>query len=614
MGLTPDSFIPNDSVTSADNRPAPGPASIPDLPAERLADSVASEEVEETFSMEDVIASEGLDEYGQFSMPEDGEVLRGYVVKVTEKEVLVDIGAKSEGAVPIAQLPTVDGKVTVKPGDTLEVVVERGQLTPEGYVMLSHHKASNNKAWDALDEALKNNEVLTGKVTGRTKGGLMVDVGVEAFMPGSQVDVRPVYNVEAFIGQEIPVRVVKLNRRRGNAVVSRKLAIEEDVNAKKAALLDQIQENGDVRGTVKNLTEYGAFIDLGGIDGLLHVSDMSHGRVARPNEVVQVGQELTLRVLKFDRDKERISLGLKQMLPDPWATVIERYQPGRRVIGRVVSVTDYGSFVELEAGVEGLIHISEMTWSRRMKHPSKVVKPGDPVESVVLEVKSRDRRISLGIKQLEDDPWTTVAARYAIGSVVEGRVRKLSDFGAFIEIEEGIDGLVHVSDLSWTKHIKHPSELLKKGQIVQAVILQIDAPTRRLSLGMKQLQPDAWESFFQSQKVGDLVKGRVCRASTFGIFVEVAPGVEALCHNSEVPGYQRGQESKAPALPVNEEFVFKVIRLNAGDKKIGLSLKAVAEDEENNRLADYQKQAAAATSTIEEVLRKEEPSAAANDE
>ena len=614
MGLTPDSFIPNDSVTSADNRPAPGPASVPDLPAERLADSVASEEVEETFSMEDVIASEGLDEYGQFSMPEDGEVLRGYVVKVTEKEVLVDIGAKSEGAVPIAQLPTVDGKVTVKPGDTLEVVVERGQLTPEGYVMLSHHKASNNKAWDALDEALKNNEVLTGKVTGRTKGGLMVDVGVEAFMPGSQVDVRPVYNVEAFIGQEIPVRVVKLNRRRGNAVVSRKLAIEEDVNAKKAALLDQIQENGDVRGTVKNLTEYGAFIDLGGIDGLLHVSDMSHGRVARPNEVVQVGQELTLRVLKFDRDKERISLGLKQMLPDPWATVIERYQPGRRVIGRVVSVTDYGSFVELEAGVEGLIHISEMTWSRRMKHPSKVVKPGDPVESVVLEVKSRDRRISLGIKQLEDDPWTTVAARYAIGSVVEGRVRKLSDFGAFIEIEEGIDGLVHVSDLSWTKHIKHPSELLKKGQIVQAVILQIDAPTRRLSLGMKQLQPDAWESFFQSHQVGDLVKGRVCRASTFGIFVEVAPGVEALCHNSEVPGYQRGQESKAPALPVNEEFVFKVIRLNAGDKKIGLSLKAVAEDEENNRLADYQKQAAAATSTIEEVLRKEEPSAAANDE
>lgn len=613
MGTTPDSFTPHDPDSGADNRPAPGPAPTPEHPAESSAEAPAAEG-EETFSMDDVLASEGLDEYGQYSMSGNGEVVRGYVVKVTDKEVLVDIGAKSEGSLPISQLPTVDGKVTVQPGDTLEVVVERGQLTPEGYVVLSHHKASNNKAWDDLDEALKNNTILTGKVTGRTKGGLMVDVGVEAFMPGSQVDVRPVYNVEGFIGQEIPVRVVKLNRRRGNVVVSRKLAIEEDVNARKAALLDGIQEGGDARGTVKNLTEYGAFIDLGGIDGLLHVSDMSHGRVTHPSEVVQVGQELTLRVLKFDRGKERISLGLKQMLPDPWATVIERYQPGTRVVGRVVSVTDYGSFVELESGVEGLIHISEMTWSRRMKHPSKVVKPGDQVESVVLEVKSRDRRISLGIKQLEDDPWTTVASRYAIGSVVEGRVRKLSDFGAFIEIEEGIDGLVHVSDLSWTKHIKHPSELLKKGQVVQAVILQIDAPTRRLSLGMKQLQPDAWESFFQSHKVGDLVKGRVCRASAFGIFVEVAPGVEALCHNSEVPGYQRGQESKTPALPIKEEFTFKVIRLNAADKKIGLSLKAVAEDEERNRLADYQKQAAAATSTIEEALRNDEPSVAANDE
>ncbi len=614
MGLNPDSLTPNDPVSGAENRPAPGPAADPELPGQPSVDPEVAEEEEETFSMDDVLASEGLDEYGQYAMPEDGEVLQGYVVKVTDKEVLVDIGAKSEGAVPISQLPTVDGKITVKPGDTLEVVVERGQLTPEGYVMLSHHKASNNKAWDALDEALKNNAIITGKVTGRTKGGLMVDVGVEAFMPGSQVDVRPVYNVEGFIGQEIPVRVVKLNRRRGNVVVSRKMAIEEDVNAKKTVLLDQVHEGGDVRGTVKNLTEYGAFIDLGGIDGLLHVSDMSHGRVTHPSEVVQVGLELTLRVLKFDRDKERISLGLKQMLPDPWETVLERYQPGTRVIGRVVSVTDYGSFVELEAGVEGLIHISEMTWSRRMKHPSKVVKPGDQVESVVLEVKSRDRRISLGIKQLEADPWTTVAARYAIGSVVEGRVRKLSDFGAFIEIEEGIDGLVHVSDLSWTKHIKHPSELLKKGQIVQAVILQIDAPTRRLSLGMKQLQPDAWESFFQTHQVGDLVKGRVCRASTFGMFVEVAPGVEALCHNSEVPGFQRGQEAKGPALPVNEEYMFKVIRLNVGEKKIGLSLKAVAEDEEKNRLADYQKQAAAATSTIEEALRKDEAAPAADGE
>ena len=607
MAFNPDSLIPNEPVPGSETRPGPGPAVAAELPG--LPPSTSEEEMEETFSMDDVIANESLDDYGDFTIPTGGEVLQGYVVKVTANEVLVDIGAKSEGAVPIAQIPTVDGKVTVKPGDTLEVTVERGQFTPEGYVVLSHHKASNSKAWDALEAALNANQVITGKVTGRTKGGLMVDVGVEAFMPGSQVDVRPVYNVEAFVGQDIPVRVVKLNRRRGNVVVSRKMAIEEDVNAKKTVLLDQVHEGGDIRGIVKNLTEYGAFIDLGGIDGLLHVSDMSHGRVTHPSEVVQVGQELSLRVLKFDRDKERISLGLKQMLPDPWETVVARYQPGKKVLGRVVSVTDYGSFVELEAGVEGLIHISEMTWSRRMRHPSKVVKPGDPVESVVLEVKSRERRISLGIKQLEADPWTTVAERYAIGSVVEGRVRKLSEFGAFIEIEEGIDGLVHVSDLSWTKHVKHPSDLLKKGQIVQAVILQIDAPTRRLSLGMKQLQPDAWESFFQTHQVGDLVKGKVCRASTFGMFVEVAPGVEALCHNSEVPGFQRGQDGKTPALPVNEEFSFKIIRLNVAEKKIGLSLKAAAEDEEKSRLADYQKQAAAATTTIEEALRSNEPDA-----
>jgi small subunit ribosomal protein S1 len=317
---------------------------------------------------------------------------------------------------------------------------------------------------------------VSGHITGRTKGGLMVDVGVEAFMPGSQVDVRPVYNLDSLVGQHIPVRILKLNRRRGNVVVSRKAALETEVTDRKSALLESVAEGSIVQGIVKNLTDYGAFIDLGGIDGLLHVSDMSYGRVTHPSELVQVGQELSLRVMKFDKDKERISLGLKQMAPDPWESVHDRYQIGMKVIGRVVSITDYGSFVELEPGVEGLIHISEMTWSRRMKHPSKVVKVGDTVESVILDIKPRDRRVSLGIKQLEDDPWTTVESRYAIGSVVEGRVRKLSEFGAFIEIEEGIDGLVHVSDLSWTKHIKHPSEVLKKGQVVQAVILNIDAP------------------------------------------------------------------------------------------------------------------------------------------
>jgi small subunit ribosomal protein S1 len=349
------------------------------------------------------------------------------------------------------------------------------------------------------------------------------------------------------------------------------------------------------------LTDYGAFVDLGGVDGLLHVSDMSWGRVGHPSEVVHPGDEITVKVLKFDREKERISLGLKQVLPDPWENVAERYPVNSRVVGRVVSITDYGAFVELEPGVEGLIHVSEMTWSRRMKHPSKVVKVGDEVEAVVLAVQPRERRISLGLKQLEPDPWTTVESRYSVGSVVEGRVRKLVDFGAFVEIEEGIDGLVHVSDLSWTKRVKHPSEVLKKGQMVQAVILHIDAAHRRLSLGVKQLQPDAWETFFRSHQVGDIVRGRVCRAAAFGVFVEVAPGVEGLCHNSEIPGAPERNRDESP-LPIGEEMEFKIIKLNEAEKRIGLSLKAVAEDEERSRLEDYQRQAAAATMTIEEVI------------
>ena len=356
-----------------------------------------------------------------------------------------------------------------------------------------------------------------------------------------------------------------------------------------------------VTGIVKNLTEYGAFVDLGGIDGLLHVTDMSYGRVAHPNEVVHVGDEITVKVLKFDREKERVSLGIKQLEPDPWEAVADRYPVNGRIIGRVVNVTDYGAFVELEPGVEGLIHITEMTWSRRMKHPSKVVKPGDQVEAVVLEVHTRERRISLGLKQLEPNPWTTIDMRYSVGSVVEGRVRNMTDFGAFVEIEEGIDGLVHVSDLSWTKRVKHPSEVLKKGQLVQAVILNIDAKSHRLSLGIKQLQPDAWETFFQSHQVGDIVHGRVCRLAGFGAFVELAEGVEGLCHFSEVPGFM-GRRSEEPPIGVGLDADFKIIKMSEPEKKIGLSLKAVADDEEKTRLEDYQRQAAAATTTIEEVM------------
>jgi small subunit ribosomal protein S1 len=541
-----------------------------------------------------------IDDYSHFAPPAEGEVLQGTVLSVTDKDVIVDFGYKSEGLVPKEQFALPDGSFQVRRGDTIDVMVDRQGIQPEGYILLSHTRASRLRAWDNLEKAHHDGLILSGRVLGRVKGGLSVDVGVTAFMPGSQIDLRPIHNLDTWVGKDIPVKIVKLNRRRGNVVVSRKTAIEDDLNARKSAALADMGEGSVVTGTVKNLTEYGAFIDLGGIDGLLHVSDMSHGRVTHPNEVVNVGDEITVKVLKFDKDKERISLGLKQLIPDPWESVIERYPMGAKVIGRVVSVTDYGAFVELEAGVEGLIHISEMTWSRRMKHPSKVVHVGDQVEAIVLEVKPKDRRVSLGIKQLEADPWTTVADRYAIGSVVEGRVRKLTDFGAFIEIEEGIDGLVHISDLSWTKRVKHPSEVLKKGQLVQAVILQIDAANRRLSLGVKQLQPDAWESFFRSHQVGDTVRGRVCRAAAFGVFVELAPGVEALCHRSEIPeGSGGGADSP---LPIGEEFDFKIIRMVESEKKIGLSLRAVADDEEKDRLNDYRRQAAAATMTIEEVM------------
>ncbi len=543
-----------------------------------------------------------LDDYSHFAPPAADEVLQGTVLSVTAKDVIIDFGYKSEGIVPIEQFRNPDGNVTVQRGDPVDVMIDHGGEQQEGYVLLSHTRAARLRIWENLEKAYQEQLVVSGRVLGRVKGGLAVDVGIKAFMPGSQADPRPVHNLDSLVGQDIPVKIIKLNRRRGNVVVSRKTAVEEEINVRKSATLEHLVEGSVVTGVVKNLTEYGAFIDLGGIDGLLHVTDISYGRVTHPSELLHVSDQVTVKILKFDRAKERVSLGMKQLEPDPWETVAQRYPLNGRVIGRVVNVTDYGAFVELEAGVEGLIHISEMTWSRRMKHPSKVVKPGDQVEAVVLEVHSRDRRISLGLKQLEPNPWSTIDTRYSVGSVVEGRVRNMTDFGAFIEIEEGIDGLVHVSDLSWTKRVKHPSEVLKKGQVVQAVILNIDSSSHRLSLGIKQLQPDAWETFFQNHQVGDTVHGRICRLASFGPFVELAEGVEGLCHFSEIPGYAGRRGHEEPPVSLNQEFDFKIVKMSEAEKKIGLSLRAVTDDEEKNRLEDYQRQAAAATTTIEEVM------------
>src|ERR1041385_2862173 len=397
-----------------------------------------------------------LEDYSHFAPPAADEVLQGTILGITQKDVIIDFGYKSEGIVPLEQFLSPSGEITVKRGDTVDVMIDHSGEPVEGYVLLSHTRAARLRIWDHLEKAHNEQLVLSGRVLGRVKGGLAVDVGIKAFMPGSQADPRPVHNLDSLVGQDIPVKIIKLNRRRGNVVVSRKMAVEEEINVRKSATLEHLAEGAVVTGVVKNLTDYGAFIDLGGLDGLLHVTDMYYGRVP---------------------------LAIKHLEPAPWEPVVERYPVDSRIIGRVVNVTDYGAFVELEAGVEGLIHISEMTWSRRMKHPSKVVKPGDQVEAVVLEVHPKERRISLGLKQLEPNPWSTIDKRYSVGSVMEGRVRYTTEFGAFIEIEEGIDGLVHVSDLSWTKRVKHPSEVLKKGQVVQAVILNIDSGSHRLSLG-----------------------------------------------------------------------------------------------------------------------------------
>jgi len=540
-----------------------------------------------------------MEDYSRPATLHPGEIRQGRVVKISGEDVIVDIGYKSDGLVPLEQFRDALGRIRVQPGDRVDVMMESA-ADQEGYVRLSHERARRLVLWEKLEKAYANKTTVEAQVVERVKGGLEVDLGgVRGFLPGSQSDIRPTHNLEVWKGQDIQVRIIKLNRRRDNIVVSRRVALEEDIADRRKGVLESLVEGAVVTGAVKNLTDYGVFVDLGGVDGLLHVTDICHGRLTHPSEMLHIGDTVTVKVLKCDRNQERISLGMKQLQPDPWETVVERYPPNCRAYGRVMNITDYGAFVELEPGVEGLIHVSEMTWSKRTKHPSKVVATGDQVEVVVLEVNARERRISLGLKQLEPNPWTTLSGRYAVGSVVEGRVRNLTDFGAFVEIEEGVDGLVHVSDISWTKHVRHPSEALKKGQKVKAVILRIDGENRRLSLGIKQLQPDAWETFFQSHTVGDVVRGKVTRRAGFGLFVEVAEGVEGLCHNSEIPG-----EDEDPIAPPGDgqHGNFRIIKLNPAEKKIGLSLKAVADEEQRARLEHYQQQAASATSTIEEVL------------
>ena len=509
------------------------------------------------------------------------KVVSGTVIKQTEKHLVIDVaGLKSEGLVPLDQVLDHTGAVKFVAGDVIDVVIEREE--PEGGYLVSYEKAQRLRVWDVIEKAATDKTPVIGTVVSRVKGGLTVDIGLKAFLPGSQLEIRPVRNLDGYLGQQIEVRVIKLNKKRGNVVVSRKEILEEEQNAKRSTTLDQLGEGAVLTGTVKNLTDYGAFVDLGGIDGLLHITDMSWGRLTHPRDLVNVGDEIQVKVLKFDKDKQRVSLGFKQLTPDPWLDASERYPVGAHVHGRVLSVTDYGAFVELEQGIEGLVHLSEMTWSKRLKHPSKLVKPSDEVETVVLSVNPSDRRISLGMKQLMDNPWENLTERYPSGTVVEGRVRNLTDFGAFIEIEDGIDGLVHVSNLSWTKRVKHPSEIVKKGEKVKAVVLGVEPQNRRLSLGIKQLQPEVWESFFAAHRVGDVVHGKVLRTAQFGAFVEIAEGVEGLCHISEA-----GDDGGASKLETGMEHEFKIIKINVEEKKVGLSLRAIGQEASRAQVENY---------------------------
>ena len=513
----------------------------------------------------------------------EGDVIEGTVLKVSSSEVIVDVGYKSEGIISITEFLDENGQVTVRPGDAVDVLLERTE-DREGHIVLSREKAEKMKIWDDVEKAYAERRVVIGRVIERIKGGVAVDIGVRAFLPGSQIDVRPVRNLDALKGQELRMRVIKANKKRGNIVLSRKVLIEEENAEKKKNTLATISEGKVMPGVVKNITDYGAFIDLGGIDGLLHVTDMSWGRAQHPSELFKVNDDVEVVVLKYDPTTERVSLGYKQLHDDPWTSVSERYPVGQRISGKVVSLTDYGAFIELEPGVEGLIHVSEMSWSKRVKHPSKLLTIGDTVESMVLGVDQEARRISLGLKQIETNPWHDLAERYPIGARISGKVRNLTEFGAFVEVEDGIDGLIHVSDMSWSKRLAHPSDVLKKGDEVEAMVLNLDPDTQRLSLGLKQLTTDIWDDFFAKNRVGDVVEGKVVRVTNFGAFVELSEGIEGLIHVSEFDARQGESDSE---IVVDHTIKMRIIKLSPTERKIGLSVRALKSDDYESSWQNY---------------------------
>ncbi len=529
--------------------------------------------------------------------PEEGSVAKGRVVDITNDYAVIDIGYKSEGLVPLSEFRGEDGQISVQKGDEVEVLVERLE-DADGMVVLSKDKADKIRIWDEISKAAERGDVVEGKIVARIKGGLSVDIGVRAFLPGSQVALRPVRQLEKLIGETYQFKIIKFNRRRGNIVLSRRVLLEEERAKLREKTLQVLEEGVVMKGVVKNITDYGAFVDLGGIDGLLHVTDMSWGRVNHPSEVVNIGDEVEVKILSFDRERERVSLGIKQLSPDPWESADERYPIGSRIQGRVVSLADYGAFVELEPGIEGLVHVSEMSWTKRINHPSEVVKVGEQVEVMVLNVDMNRRRISLGMKQCQPNPWDLLEERYPVGAVVRGRIRNITDFGIFVGVDEGIDGLIHVSDISWTKRVGHPATLYNVGDEVEAVVLHIDKDNERFSLGIKQLTPDPWAGITARYRVGSIVTGKVSNITDFGVFVELEPGVEGLVHVSEVSS-EKVDDLKSMLEP-GQEIQAEVLNIDQEERKISLSMKAIEDEKvraEKMALDELNRQMAAHSAT-----------------
>ena len=552
----------------------------------------------------------------QYSEPQEAaaqnEIIEVKVVAYTEHGVVVDLGGKTEGLIPAAEFADTE---IPRPDPNATIEVQRTGEHKDSFVIVSYQKVLRRRTWEKIDAQFKAKETISAKVVDRIKGGLVVDIGVRAFLPGSQYDLRPTANLDGLVGTNLDVRITKLNRRRGNVVVSRRALLEEALHAKRAELMEQLQEGQVVHGTVKNVTDYGAFVDIGGLDGLLHLTDLSWGRVRHPSDVVKPEQELDVMVLKFDKDKQRVSLGLKQTMKDPWIDAAERYPAGGKYKGKVVGVVDYGAFVELEPGIEGLVHVTEMSWAKKPTHPSKVVKAGEEVDVVVLDIKPSDRRVSLGIKQAQPDPWMLVAEKYPVGTVVTGKVRNIAEFGAFIEIEDGFDGLVHVSDVSWTGRVKNPHEVFKKGEPITAKVLRIDPENRRVSLGMKQVN-DIWGDWFKSHRVGDVVKGKVSRIATFGAFVELGDNIEGLCHNTEIEERKRRDEGPSSFRPTTgplksagplepgKEYDFKIIKISHDTRRIGLSYRAAVRQQERREIEQYKTSKSSSTATIGDALKQ----------